>query len=123
MYEIDLFSLYVSFSQHRSCDNTLKNCVFQISSCSRAYVRKIYEKTKGQVPQGPLLGKKRTTSRGLLLTFSQNSLILSFLSISSEVVCLKTTYLKDFYGKFDMCSDSLKTFNDQELFEVNNNAI
>ena len=36
---IDLFSLYVLFSQYRSCDNTLENCFFQISSCSRAYVR------------------------------------------------------------------------------------
>ena len=35
----DLFSLYVLFSQYRSCDNTLENCFFQISSCSRAYVR------------------------------------------------------------------------------------
>ena len=36
---IDLFSLYVLFSQYRSFDNTLENCFFQISSCSRAYVR------------------------------------------------------------------------------------
>ena len=35
---IDLLSLYVLFSQYRSCDNTLENCFFQISSCSRAYV-------------------------------------------------------------------------------------
>ena len=35
----DLFSLYVLFSQYRSCDNSLENCFFQISSCSRAYVR------------------------------------------------------------------------------------
>ena len=35
----DLFSLYVLFSQYRSFDNTLENCFFQISSCSRAYVR------------------------------------------------------------------------------------
>ena len=33
----DLFSLYVLFSQYRSY-NTLENCFFQISSCSRAYV-------------------------------------------------------------------------------------
>ena len=84
----------------------------------------IYEETKGQVPLGLLLGKKRTTSRGLLLTFSKNSLRLSFLSICSEVVCLKTIYLKDFFRKFDMFSDKvLKTFNDQVLFEVNSNAI
>ena len=31
---IDLFSLYLLFSQYRSCDNTLENCFFQISSCS-----------------------------------------------------------------------------------------
>ena len=36
---IDLFSLYVLFSQYRSCDNTLENCFCQISSCLRAYVR------------------------------------------------------------------------------------
>ena len=36
---IDLFSLYVLFSQYRSCKNSLENCFFQISSCSRAYVR------------------------------------------------------------------------------------
>ena len=35
----DLFCLYVLFSQHKSSDNTLENCFFQISSCSRAYVR------------------------------------------------------------------------------------
>ena len=63
---MDLFSLYALFSQYRLCENTLKNCVFQISFYSHAYVRIIYE------------GKKRTTSRGLLLTFSKNSLKLSF---------------------------------------------
>ena len=55
---IDLFSLYILFSQNRSCDNTPKNCFFQISSYSRAFVRIIYEKTKGQVPLEPLLGKQ-----------------------------------------------------------------
>ena len=54
---IDLFSLYVLFSQYMSCDNTLENCFFQISSYSRAYLRVIYEKTMGQVPLGPLLEK------------------------------------------------------------------
>ena len=54
---IDLFSLYVLFSQYRSCDNTLENCSSQISSYSRAYLCVIYEKTNGQVPPGPLLGK------------------------------------------------------------------
>ena len=28
---IDLFSLYILFSQYKSCDNTLENCFFQIS--------------------------------------------------------------------------------------------
>ena len=55
---IDLFSLYILFSQYRSCDNTPENCFFQISSYSRAFVRIIYEKTKGQVPLEPLLGKQ-----------------------------------------------------------------
>ena len=55
---IDLLnSLYVLFSQYRSCDNTLENCFFQFSSYSRACVCIIYEKKKGQVPLGPLLGK------------------------------------------------------------------
>ena len=53
-----VFSLYILFSQKRSCDNTPKNCFFQISSYSRAFVRIIYEKTKGQVPLEPLLGKQ-----------------------------------------------------------------
>ena len=43
---IDLFSLYVLFSQYRSCDNTLENCFFQISSCSRAYVRAKWQSVK-----------------------------------------------------------------------------
>ena len=54
---IDLFSLYVLFSQYMSCDNTLENCFFQILSNSRAYLRVIYEKTMGQVRLGPLLEK------------------------------------------------------------------
>ena len=54
---IDLLSLYVLFSQYRSCDNTLENCFFQISSCSRAYVCR-HKNTKCQVPLGPLLGKQ-----------------------------------------------------------------
>ena len=54
---IDLISLYVLFSQYMSCDNTLENCFFQISSYSRAYLRVIYEKTMGQVRLGPLLEK------------------------------------------------------------------
>ena len=47
-----------------SCDNTLykmnilENCFFQISSYSHAYVGIIYEKTKGQVPLGPLSENK-----------------------------------------------------------------
>ena len=56
---IDLFSLYVLFSQYMSCDNTLENCFFQISSYSRAYLRVIYEKTMGQVRLGP--GKTKHT--------------------------------------------------------------
>ena len=31
LVSIDLFSLYVLFSQYRSCDNTLENCFFQIT--------------------------------------------------------------------------------------------
>ena len=60
---IDLFSMYVLFSQYSSCDNTLENCFFQISCYSRAYVRIIYEKTKGQVSLGPLLGKQNIQAK------------------------------------------------------------
>ena len=60
---IHLFSLYVLFSQYRSCDNTLGNRFFQISSYSRAYLRIIYEKTMGQVPPGPLLGKQNIQAK------------------------------------------------------------
>ena len=55
---IDLFSLYVLFSQDRSFDDTLENCFFQILSYSRAYLCVMYEMTKGKVPLGPLLGKQ-----------------------------------------------------------------
>ena len=44
---IDLFCLYVLFSQYRSRYDTLGNCSFKISPCSRAYLRINYEKTKG----------------------------------------------------------------------------
>ena len=56
----DLFSLYVLFSQYRSRDNTLENCFFQISSCSRAYVR-----TKRQSVKFPwdLLGKQNIQAK------------------------------------------------------------
>ena len=60
---IHLFSLYVLFSQYRSCDNTLGNRFFQISSYSRAYLRIIYEKTMGQVPLGPLLAKQNIQAK------------------------------------------------------------
>ena len=63
---IDLFSLYVLFSQYRSRDNTLGNRFFQISSYSLAYLRIIYEKTMGQVLLGPAIGKTQHTRRGLL---------------------------------------------------------
>ena len=55
---IDLFSLYVLFSQYRSGDNTRGNRFFQISSCSLAYLCIIYEKTMDQVA----LGKTKHTS-------------------------------------------------------------
>ena len=44
------FSLYVLFSQCRSCDNNLEDCFFQIFPHSRAYVRIIMKKTKGEIP-------------------------------------------------------------------------
>ena len=62
---IDPFSLYILFSQCRSCDVTLESCFFEISSYSRAYVRIIYEKTKGKsLWERPMtyIGKTKFTS-------------------------------------------------------------
>ena len=62
---LDFFSLHVLFSHWiKSCDNTLRNHFFQISSYSRAYVRIIYEKTMGQVPLGSLLWKQNIQAKG-----------------------------------------------------------
>ena len=44
----------------RSCDNTLKNCFFQISSYPCAYGRIIYNKTKGQVLMDLYWKKKKS---------------------------------------------------------------
>ena len=49
------YSLCVLFSQNRSCDNT--------PSYSRVCLRIIYEKRKGQVPLGPLLGKENIQAK------------------------------------------------------------
>ena len=46
---IDLFSLYVLFFQHRSFDNTLEECFFQISSHPCAYLRIIYENIRNSI--------------------------------------------------------------------------
>ena len=63
MCEIDLFSWYVLFFQYRPYGNTLENCFFQILSYSCAYLLIIYEKTKDQVPLGPLLGKQNIQAK------------------------------------------------------------
>ena len=60
---IDLFSLYALFTQYRSCDNTLENCFFQITSYLRAYLRIIYKEETGQVPLGPLLEKQNIPAK------------------------------------------------------------
>ena len=66
---IDLFSLYVLFSQYSSCGHTLENCFFQISSCSRAYVR-----TKVSSSPGTSIGKTKHASwRGLYLAIQCNT--------------------------------------------------
>ena len=56
------FSLYVLFSEYRSCDNTLGNRFFQISSYSDTYLRIIYEKTMSHVPLR-LLGKQNIQAK------------------------------------------------------------
>ena len=45
---IDLFSLYVLFSQYSSCENTQENR---------------FSKFEGQVPMGPLLGKQNIQAK------------------------------------------------------------
>ena len=60
---IDLTSLYVLFSQYKSRDNTLRNSFFQISSYLREHLRIYCEKTAGQVPLGPLLGKQNIQAK------------------------------------------------------------
>ena len=55
---IDLFSLYVLFSQYRSCDNTLENFFFQISSYSLAYLH-IMKRQRVKVPPGTSIGKTK----------------------------------------------------------------
>ena len=59
---MELFSLHVLFFQYRSCDNTLENYFFQISSYSRSYnyLRINYEKTSTAKTE-------HTWLRGLLL--------------------------------------------------------
>ena len=51
-------SLYVLSSQCSSCDKILGNCFIQITSLSRAYVRMIYEQTKGKNPLRPSRGRQ-----------------------------------------------------------------
>ena len=70
---IDLFMLYVLFFQHRSRDNIPENCFFEMSSYSRAYVRIIYEKTKGQVPLGPLLGEQNIQAKEVYWTIPRST--------------------------------------------------
>ena len=60
---VDLTSLYVLFSQYKSRDNTLGNSFFQISSYLREHLRIHCEKTAGQVPLGPLLGKQNILAK------------------------------------------------------------
>ena len=61
--QIDLFSLYILFSQYRSCDDTLEKCFFQTLSYSYAYQCTIYEKTKEQIPLSPLLEKQNIQAK------------------------------------------------------------
>ena len=60
---IDLTNLYVLFSQYKSRDNTLRSSFFQISSYLREHLRIPCEKTAGQVPLGPLLGKQNIQAK------------------------------------------------------------
>ena len=51
------------FPNTGQCDNVLENCFLKIFSYSRAYLGIIYEKTKGQVPLGPLLEKQNKQAK------------------------------------------------------------
>ena len=57
-----LVSLYILSSKYRSCDDTLENCFFQSSSCSRPYVRMIYEKTVSN-SHGTSIGKQNIQAK------------------------------------------------------------
>ena len=59
---IDLFSWYFLFFQYRSSGNTLPENFFVVLF-TRAYVGINYEKTKGEVPLGPLLGKQNKQAK------------------------------------------------------------
>ena len=62
-----LCSLYVLFFQCTSRDNTPKNCLFQISSYTRPYVRIIPEKSKGANSPPTFTGNiKHISQKGLL---------------------------------------------------------
>ena len=80
-----LVSLYVLSSQYRSCDDTLENFFFQSSYYSRPYVRMIYEKTKGQVPLRPLLGKQNIQAKEVYWEFDKWS------EFVIEVACVAHT--------------------------------
>ena len=60
---IHIFSWYVLFFQCRSSDNTLLENFFFFVLFTRAYVGINYEKTKGEVPLGPLLGKQNKQAK------------------------------------------------------------
>ena len=85
LWELNSFLMqtlsFVSINLHRCWPREWKHSIFyfpntghviilwrtvslkRISSYSRAYLRIIYEETKGQVPLGPLLGKQKTKHR------------------------------------------------------------
>ena len=58
---------------HRSCDKTPEDRFFQMSSYSRAYVRIIYEKTKGQVPLGTLFGNQNIQAKEVYWTIPRST--------------------------------------------------
>ena len=79
-----LFSLYGLFSQSRSCDNTLENCFFQISSYLHAHVRIIYDKKNEQIPLRPTLGKQNNKLR--------RTIFVHFFAATSNTTFSVTTF-------------------------------
>ena len=60
--DLSFFSLYIFISQRRSCDNTLKNCTFQILSYFVPW-KWFMKRQRGEFPWDPHWQNKMTSTR------------------------------------------------------------